>query len=199
MFPFPIRCKRLPGCCWRARCSTSRSSSTPPSPPRAPRPRLQPCVRRRLPRPAPWRLRPADLARGKIAISAWKLHCQPIATSWKPVWRPVENLLKLPTQPVENLLSLLKLPTNQLKTIEPVENLLKLQKCSLLKICSARGKLVEKGETTQILENWKPASTSAENLSKPAAITHKGEFSHLQKKRQKPSSSLLVLFLVGAI
>ena len=167
MFPFPIRCKRLPGCCWRARCSTCPSSSTPPSPPRAPRPRLQPCVRRRSPRPAPWRLRPADLARGKIAISAWKLHCQPIATSWKPVWQPVENLLKLPTQPVENLLSLLKLPTNQLKTIEPVENLLKLQKCSLLKICWARGKLVEKGGDnsndwklkTSINIGWKPVKT----------------------------------------
>jgi len=60
--------------------------------------------------------------------------------------------LKLPTQPVENLLSLLKLPTNQLKTIEPVENILKLQKCSLLNIRWAREKLVEKGETAQMIE-----------------------------------------------
>jgi len=146
-----------------------------------------------------------SLLPGKDCHVAWKLHCQPIATSWKPVWRPVEKPVeKLPTQPAENLLSLFKLPTNQ--CWKPFENQLKTYwncKCSLLNICWASGNWLNRG-TAQMIENWDRPKTEI-NIGwkpvvnwKPAAITHKSDFSHLQK-RQKPSSSLLVLFLVGAI
>ena len=185
MFHFPIRCKRLLGCCWRARCSTCRSSSTRPSPPRALRPRPQPCVHRRLPRRTLLGDCPFD-----CCLRFWQRlpssRENSTANQSQLVWRPVENLLKLPTQPVENLLSLLKLPTNQLKTIEPVENLNWNCKCSLLNICWARGKLVEKGGAAQMIENWKPASRSAENLLKTLLQSHTRVSSHISKKGKSP-------------
>ena len=109
MFHFPLnRCKRLQGCCWRARCSTCPSSSTPPSPPRALRPRPQLCERRRK----NCRLLSSsgnDCHRVKTPLPT---DHNSLKTCLTTSWKPVEN--KLPTQPVENLL---KLPTNQLKTI----------------------------------------------------------------------------------
>ena len=164
MFHFPLnRCKRLQGCCWRARCSTCPSSSTPPSPPRAPRPRPQLCERRRK----NCRLLSSsgnDCHRVKTPLPT---DHNSLKTCLTTSWKPVEN--KLPTQPVENLL---KLPTNQLKTIWASW---KLETANV--VCwkcvdgPERGKLVEReaGRLKPLKIQLKPTkTTSAENS---AAIT----------------------------
>ena len=192
MFHFPLnRCKRLQGCCWRARCSTCPSSSTPPSPPRALRPRPQLCERRRKYLPLAvfvWQRLPSrENSTANRSQLVENLFDDQLKTCWKQTanttcWKPVETA----NEPVENHLS-------QLKT--------RNCKCSLLKMCwwAREGKIGWKGGwAAQTIEN--PAETDEnqqQHRLKTPLQSHKSEFWHLQ--RQNPSSSLLVLFLVGAI